>query len=32
MQGWFAEHIPSAKAVLVKKKGSYADDDPGVVG
>ena len=28
MQGWFAEHIPSMKTVLVKKKGSYADDDP----
>jgi hypothetical protein len=28
MQGWFAEHIPSLKTVLVKKKGSYGDDDP----
>ena len=28
MQGWFARNIPSAKTVLVKKKGSFADDDP----
>ena len=28
MQGWFAKTIPSAKTALVKKKGSYADDDP----
>ena len=28
MQGWFANHIPSAKTVLVKKKGGYAEDDP----
>lgn len=28
MQGWFASNIPSAKTVLVKKKGGYADDDP----
>jgi hypothetical protein len=28
LQGWFAEHIPSMKTVLVKKKGGYADDDP----
>jgi hypothetical protein len=28
MQGWFANSIPSAKTVLVKKRGSYADDDP----
>lgn len=28
MQGWFAEHIPSLKTVLVKKKGNYNDDDP----
>ncbi len=28
MQGWFAEHIPTMKTVLVKKKGTYNDDDP----
>jgi hypothetical protein len=28
MQGWFAQNIPSAKTVLVKKKGGYAEDDP----
>ncbi len=28
MQGWFAEHFPSVKTVLVKKKGIYGDDDP----
>ena len=28
MQGWFAENIPSAKTVLVKKKGGYMEDDP----
>jgi hypothetical protein len=28
MQGWFAKNIPSVQAVLVKKKGSYAEDDP----
>ena len=28
MQGWFAENLPSAKTVLVRKKGGYADDDP----
>jgi hypothetical protein len=28
MQGWFTEHIPSLKTVLVKKKGMYSDDDP----
>ena len=28
MQQWFAEHIPTLKTVLVKKKGSYNDDDP----
>jgi hypothetical protein len=30
MQGWFAENIPSVKTVLVKKTGSYAEDDPGL--
>ena len=28
MQGWFARNIPSAKTVLVRKKGGYGDDDP----
>lgn len=28
MQGWFAQNIPSAKTVLVRKKGSYGEDDP----
>ena len=28
MQGWFAEHIPSVKTVLLRKKGSFGDDDP----
>jgi len=28
MQGWFAENIPSAKTALVRKKGSFAEDDP----
>jgi hypothetical protein len=28
MQGWFAEHIPSVKTTLIKKKGGYEDDDP----
>jgi len=28
MQGWFAENIPSAKTVLVAKKGSFHEDDP----
>jgi hypothetical protein len=28
MQGWFAKNVPSARMVLVKKKGSFGDDDP----
>jgi len=28
MQSWFAKTIPSAKTVLVKKKGGYMEDDP----
>jgi hypothetical protein len=28
MQGWFAENYPSAKTVLIRKKGGYGDDDP----
>jgi len=28
MQEWFARTIPSVKTVLVKKKGSYTEDDP----
>jgi hypothetical protein len=28
MQDWFKQHIPSAKTILVKKKGMWADDDP----
>ena len=28
MQGWFDKNFPSAKTVLIRKKGGYADDDP----
>ncbi len=28
MRGWFASNIPSAKTVLVAKKGPFAQDDP----
>ena len=28
MQGWFASNIPTAKTVLVAKKGPFAQDDP----
>jgi hypothetical protein len=28
MQGWLANHIPSARTILVKKKGQFGDDDP----
>ncbi len=28
MQGWFAQHSPSVKTMLVKKKGMFGDDDP----
>jgi hypothetical protein len=28
MQGWFAKEIPSVKTKLVRKKGSYTEDDP----
>lgn len=28
MQGWFARHVPSARTILVKKKGQFGDDDP----
>jgi hypothetical protein len=28
MQGWFAKNFPSAKTILVRKKGGYGDDDP----
>jgi hypothetical protein len=28
MKEWFSKHIPSAKTILVKKKGMWADDDP----
>jgi len=28
MQEWFAGNTPSAKTVLVRKKGSFAEDDP----
>ena len=28
MQGWFAKRIPSMKTVLLRKKGSFGDDDP----
>jgi hypothetical protein len=28
MQAWFADHIPLTKTVLVKKKGTFGDDDP----
>jgi hypothetical protein len=32
MQDWFAENIPSAKTVLVRKKGPFAEDDPDLWG
>ena len=28
MQEWFAQNIPSVNTVLVRKKGSYGEDDP----
>ena len=28
MQDWFKAHIPSVKTVLLKKRGSFRDDDP----
>ena len=28
MRGWFASNIPTAKTVLVAKKGPFAQDDP----
>jgi len=28
MQHWFAEHIPSVKTALIRKKGNYEEDDP----
>jgi hypothetical protein len=28
MEEWFRKNIPSAKTVLVRKKGSFAEDDP----
>jgi len=28
MQGWFTRNIPSAKTILVPKKGGFGDDDP----
>ena len=28
MRDWFAEHIPSVKTILVRKNGSFRDDDP----
>ena len=28
MAEWLAENIPSVKTVLVRKKGSFAEDDP----
>jgi hypothetical protein len=28
MQGWLARHVPSAKTVLVAKRGPFAEDDP----
>jgi hypothetical protein len=28
MQDWFAKEIPSVKTKLVRKKGSYTEDDP----
>ena len=28
IQGWFANNFPSARTVLIRKKGGYADDDP----
>ena len=28
MSEWFTENIPSAKTILVRKKGGFAEDDP----
>ena len=28
VQGWFARNIPSAKTELIRKKGSFGEDDP----
>ncbi len=28
MRGWFARNVPSARTVLVSKKGSFSVDDP----
>ena len=28
MQEWFEKNIPSAKTILVRKKGGFAEDDP----
>jgi hypothetical protein len=28
MQGWFVENIPSVKTLIVRKKGSFVEDDP----
>jgi len=28
MQEWFAENIPSAGTILVRKKGGFGEDDP----
>jgi hypothetical protein len=28
MQDWFAQHLPSVKTLVVKKKGMFAEDDP----
>ncbi len=30
MQEWFARNIPSAKTVLVRKRGGFAEDDQGL--
>jgi hypothetical protein len=28
IQGWLAAHVPSAKTILVAKRGPFAEDDP----
>jgi hypothetical protein len=28
MQAWFAEHMPSVKAIFVQKSGVYTEEDP----
>ena len=30
MKNWFAEHMPTVKVVIVRKRGPYMSDDPGL--